>query len=306
MNVAAPSEPVLKWAYRGYVLLFFIYLAAPLAAATAFAFNDSLFPSPPWMGFTLDWFFSDTDPKIGMFHDRRLMRGLQNSLFIGVIVSSLSVAVGTSNAFLFERKVFPGKTLLYILMIIPLVIPGVILGISILVFASSIANQVEDAWGYDWSLLRPGLLLVILGQFSFLTTITTLVIGARLRKFDVAMEEAALNLGASRLRVLATVTLPFLKPALIAALLVGFLVSFENFNTTLMLVGSDAPLTITMYDRIAKVGSTPVLNAVSLFLIVGSGTLALISVIVQREKRAPPAGQSSTVASGATRSGTSG
>ncbi|MEM7025193.1 MAG: ABC transporter permease subunit [Pseudomonadota bacterium] len=289
MNVANPSEPFLMWAYRGYLLLFFLYLAAPLAAASIFAFNDSLFPSPPWQGFTLAWFFGDTEPKIGMFHDRRLMRGLQNSLFIGVIVTSLSVAVGTCNAFLFERKVFPGKSLLYVLMIIPLVIPGVILGISILVFASSIANNVEEAWGFDWSLLRPGLFLVIMGQFSFLTTIATLVIAARLRKFDIAMEEAALNLGASHARVLATVTLPFLKPALIAALLVGFLVSFENFNTTLMLVGSDAPLTITMYDRIAKVGSTPVLNAVSFFLIISSGTLALISVIVQRDKKqAPP------------------
>jgi spermidine/putrescine transport system permease protein len=111
-----------------------------------------------------------------------------------------------------------------------------------------------------------------------------------LRKFDIAMEEAALNLGASRIRVLATITLPYLKPALVAGLLVAFLVSFENFNTTLMLVGADAPLTITMYDRIAKAGSTPVLNAVSFFLIVGSGTLALITVIVQRDKReqAPP------------------
>jgi spermidine/putrescine transport system permease protein len=289
MNVAAPQEPALRWAYQVYMALFFIYLAAPLAAASVFAFNDSLFPTLPWQGFTLDWFFNGSEPKVGMFHDRRLMRGLQNSFLIGVIVAALSVAVGTCNAFLFERKAFPGKTLLYVLMIVPLVIPGVILGISILVFASSVANGVEAAWGYDWGLLRPGLLLVILGQFSFLTTITTLVIAARLRKFDIALEEAALNLGASKPRVLATITLPYLKPALIAALLVGFLVSFENFNTTLMLVGADAPLTITMYDRIAKAGSTPVLNAVSFFLIVGSGTLALISVVVQREKRLPPA-----------------
>ena len=90
----------------------------------------------------------------------------------------------------------------------------------------------------------------ILGQFSFLATITTLVIAARLRKFDIALEEAALNLGAEPRRGCSpTMTLPFLAPALIGAFLVGFLVSFENFNTTLMLVGSDAPLTITMYDR---------------------------------------------------------
>ncbi|HMM63007.1 MAG TPA: ABC transporter permease subunit, partial [Mesorhizobium sp.] len=177
-----------------------------------------------------------------------------------------------------------GKSALYVLMIVPLVIPGVILGISILVFASMIANGLEDTFDLEWDFLRPGIFLVVLGQFSFLVTITSLVIAARLRKFDVALEEAALNLGASRLRVLRTVTLPYLAPALFSAFVVAFLVSFENFNTTLMLVGSDAPLTITMYDRMVKVGSTPVLNAVSVFLMIGSGLLALLSVVVQRGK----------------------
>lgn len=284
MNVAAPQSPLLQWLYRGYMLAFLAYLAAPLLAAGMFAFNDSMFPALPWNGFTLDWFFSSTEPKIGMFHDRRLLRGLENSLYIGVIVSALAVAAGTCNAFLFERKQFPAKNFFYILMIVPLVIPGVILGISILVFASMIANGLEETFGIEWDFLRPGLFLVILGQFSFLTTITSLVIAARLRKFDISLEEAALNLGATRLRVLMTVTLPYLMPALFSAFVVAFLVSFENFNTTLMLVGSDAPLTITMYDRMVKVGSTPVLNAVSFFLMVGSGALALLSVVVQRGK----------------------
>lgn len=284
MNVAAPQTPLLVWTYRAYIVAFFVYLAAPLAAASVFAFNDSLFPALPWRGFTLAWFFNDTEPKLGMFHDRRIMQSLWNSFYIGALVSSLSVFVGTTNAFLFERKEFPGKGALYVLMIIPLVIPGVILGISILVFASTLANGLENATGIDMTPLRPGIFLVVLGQFSFLVTITTLIIAARLRKFDMTLEEAALNLGASRARVLATVTLPFLKPALIASFLLGFLVSFENFNTTLMLVGSDAPLTITMYDRIAKLGATPVLNAVSFVLIVGSGLLALISVLISREK----------------------
>lgn len=285
MNVAAPQTPALRFAYRAYVTLFFLYLAAPLAAACVFAFNASMFPALPWNGFTLDWFFSDKEPMLGLFHDRRLLQGLGNSFYIGIIVSLLSVAVGTSNAFLFERHDFPGKQALYVLMIVPLVIPGVILGISILVFASFIANEARATMDLRINFLRPGLFLVILGQFSFLATITTLVIGARLRKFDTTLEEAALNLGASRLRVLFTVTLPFLRPAMIAAGVVAFLVSFENFNTTLMLVGSDSPLTITMYDRIAKVGSTPVLNAVSVLLIIGSGALALISVLVQREPK---------------------
>lgn len=278
------EKALLRWIYFGYIVVFFVYLAAPLVAAGVFAFNDSLFPTLPWQGFTLDWFFNDSEPKLGVFHDDRLLRGLYYSFWIGLAVSALSVVVGTCNAFLFERKAFRFKNFFYILMIIPLVIPGVILGISILVLASSIVNGVEESWGYELDMLRPGLLLVVLGQFSFITTITSLVIAARLKKFDVEMEEAALNLGASRARVLRTVTLPFLRPALIAAAVVAFLISFENFNTTLFLVGSEAPLTITMYDRMVKVGSTPVLNAVSVVLMIGSATLALISVLVQRDK----------------------
>ena len=68
--------------YRVYVIAFFLFLAAPLVAAGMFAFNDSLFPALPWRGFTLDWFFNDTEPKLGMFHDRRLLRGLYYSFLI--------------------------------------------------------------------------------------------------------------------------------------------------------------------------------------------------------------------------------
>jgi len=276
------QQPLLRQSYRLYMVLFFLFLAAPLVAAGLFAFNDSLFPTLPWRGFTLDWFFNDTEPKLGMFHDRRLLRGLYYSFLIASMVSLLSVFVGTCNAFLFVRHDFPAKNFLYILMVLPLVIPGVILGISILAMASNLANSVEKSYGIDLELLRPGILLVVLGQFSFITTITSLIITARLKKFDASMEEAAFNLGASKRRVLRTIPLPFLRPAMIASAIVAFLVSFENFNTTLFLVGSEAPLTITMYDRMVKVGSTPVLNAVSFFLMLGSALLALISVFVQR------------------------
>ena len=269
--------------YRLYLLAFFIFLAAPLISAGFFAFNDSLFPTLPWRGFTLDWFFNDTDPKLGMFHDRRLLRGLYYSFVIASLVALLSVFIGTCNAFLFVRYSFPAKNFFYILMVLPLIIPGVILGISILVMASNIANGIEKSFDLELEFLRPGLALVVLGQLSFVTTITSLVITARLRKFDYSMEEAAYNLGASKRRVLRTILLPFLRPALIAAGIVAFLVSFENFNTTLFLVGSEAPLTITMYDRMVKVGSTPALNAVSFILILGSALLALLSVIVQKD-----------------------
>ena len=270
--------------FRAYVLAFFVFLAAPLISAGFFAFNDSLFPALPWQGFTLSWFFGETEPKLGMFHDRRLLSGLYYSFIIAVLVALLTVFIGTCNAFLFVRKDFPGKNIFYILMIVPLVIPGVILGISILVLASSAANGLENQFNFELDLLRPGIFLVVLGQISFTTTITSLVIVAKLKKFDITMEEAAFNLGASTTRVMRTITLPFLRSAMIAAGIVAFLVSFENFNTTLFLVGSEAPLTITMFDRMHKVGSTPVLNAVSFFLMIGSGLLALLSILVQRDK----------------------
>jgi spermidine/putrescine transport system permease protein len=206
------------------------------------------------------------------------------SVVVASWVTVLSVMVGTANAFLLERARFRGKSLLSMAMLAPLVIPGVILGISILAFASRLAQFADDVWGLELDFLRPGLPLVVAGQFSYIVSIATLTIAARLKRFDATLEEAAFNLGASRAAVLRTVTLPYLKPALIGAAAIAFLMSFENFNTTLMLVGSDSPLTVTMYDRMVKGGSTPVLNAISLFLIIGSGTLALISVLIQRER----------------------
>jgi spermidine/putrescine transport system permease protein len=109
------------------------------------------------------------------------------------------------------------------------------------------------------------------------------VILARLQKFDLSLEEAALNLGATNWGAIRQVTLPFLMPAIVGAGVVAVLMSFENFNTTLMLVGSDSPLTITMFDKL-KQGSTPVLNAVSLLLIVISAALGLLSLMFQKSK----------------------
>ncbi|MBW4709710.1 ABC transporter permease [Roseobacter sp. YSTF-M11] len=281
MIPSIPQPRVLTAAYAAYVTLFFIFLALPLVVVAVFAFNDSQFPSLPWEGFTWNWFFGSERPMIGVFHERAILKAIGTSVFVAVVVSALSVCVGTTNAFLFNRYRFRGQGALYVLMLLPLVIPGIVLGISILVFSSRVANGVWDGFQIDLEILRPGLWLVVLGQFSFITTIATLVIGARLQKFDRSLEEAALNLGAGRLTAIRTITMPYLAPAMIGAFVVSFLMSFENFNTTLMLVGSDAPLTIAMFDRL-KEGSTPLLNAVSLLLMVGSSCLALVMIAFQK------------------------
>lgn len=284
MIASIPRPAVTQWFYRIYVAVFFIYLALPLTVVCVFAFNNSVFPSLPWEGFTLAWFFGTEAPFIGVFNERSILRAIGTSAVVALWVSALAVFVGTCNAFLFVRHDFQGKGILYMLMLLPLIIPGVILGISILVFFSSVTNTLEDATGMWFDGLRPGLLLVILGQFSFIATFATLVISARLQKFDPSLEEAALNLGASKWGAIRQITLPFLLPAIVASGVVSMLMSFENFNTTLMLVGSDSPLTIAMFDKL-KQGSTPVLNAVSVLLIVISAALGLISLIFQNTKR---------------------
>ncbi len=248
--------------------------AGTWAYVALFAFNNAPYPAPPWRGFTLDWFLGDGAARRGLFADGPMLASLWTSVVVACWVTLLSVLVGTANAFLIERTQFRGKQALSMLMLAPLVIPGVILGISILALASRVANLADDLWGLELEFLRPGLPLVVLGQFAYIASIATLTISARLKRFDITLEEAAYNLGASRFAVLTTITLPYLKPALIGAAAISFLMSFENFNTTLMLVGSDAPLTVMMYGRMRE-GATPVLNAVSLFLMVASAILAL-------------------------------
>jgi spermidine/putrescine transport system permease protein len=280
-----PRSAISRYTTAGFVAAFFVFLFVPLVIVAVFAFNDANYPAPPWRGFTLDWFAGGAAKgRTGLFADGPLLSSIATSVWVAGFVTVLAVAVGTANAFLLERVDFRGKSALSMLMLAPLVIPGVILGISILAFASRLAQFADDAFGLELDFLRPGLTLVVAGQFSYIVSIATLTIAARLKRFDATLEDAAFNLGASRAAVLWTVTLPYLKPALIGAAAISFLMSFENFNTTLMLVGSDPPLTIMMYGRMRE-GASPVLNAVSLFLMAASALIAL--VLLRR-----PAGQS--------------
>ncbi|HSC99571.1 MAG TPA: ABC transporter permease subunit [Casimicrobiaceae bacterium] len=282
MIPSLPRTATTRYATGTYVALFLLFLFVPLAVVAIFAFNNASYPAPPWRGFTLDWFFGGHG-HVGLFTDAPLLRSIVTSLVVATWVTLLSVTVGTANAFLLERARFRGKAAISVLALTPLVIPGVILGISILAFASRVAQFVDDTWGVELDFLRPGLPLVVAGQFSYIVSIATLTIAARLRRFDATLEEAAFNLGASRRAVLTTVTLPYLKPAMIGAAAISFLMSFENFNTTLMLVGSDPPLTIMMYGRMRE-GATPALNAVSLFLMAASALIALL--LMRRARRA--------------------
>jgi len=289
--------------YVLYILAFVVYLYAPLAVTGILSFNDNSIPSFPWKGFTLDWYYNpeyqaggDTSSdasaggigtgasggNMGVFNDVNMLASIKNSFFVAVAVTALCLIVGLSTAFLFERNQFFADRILYFIMIAPLVIPGVILGVSILSYAHSIAVFLREIFGRDLvrpvtNLLRPGLFIVTLGQFAWIATLATMVIGARLRRFPVVQEDAAMDLGASRFRAIFSVTIPYLVPALFSAGIVAFMLSFENFGTTLFLIGADPTLPILFFSRL-RFSVTPEINAVSLVLMAGTIILGIVAL----------------------------
>src|SRR3954469_18531748 len=128
--------------WRLYVAAFYLFLFAPLTTVAVFAFNASVFPSPPWRGFTLEWFIGTgaVFGKPGVLRDGAMLGSIANSFKVALPVALLAGVLGTANAFLLERARFRGKSLLAMMMLWPLVIPGVILGISILAFFSRLAH----------------------------------------------------------------------------------------------------------------------------------------------------------------------
>ncbi len=279
-----PNSPLYKISYRTYIIIFFIFLILPLITIAVLAFNNSDYIALPWKGFTLDWFFANTDQRTGFFADDELIQSIFTSLKTGFFMALLSTIVGTMAALLFEEEKFRFKGLLYFFAIAPLVIPGVILGISILLSSTYVGSYIEKHFGLDIEMLRPSFWLVVLGQFSFGATYVMLLVGARLKKFDRTLEEAALSLKASRLQAIWYITIPFLRPAIIGAFVVAFLISFSNFNTTIFLVGSDPTLPVDLYSRI-KFSSTPVLNAVSFIIVLFITIVAFVNLFISRKNR---------------------
>lgn len=278
-----PNSKTYTIGYRVMIGYYFALMFAPLIVVCILAFNDSIFTSLPWKGFTWDWFIGQGPEKIGFFNDSRNMGGVIISFYTAVCVTVLTVVIGTLAAFLFEQEEFFGKKALYFLLIAPLVVPGVILGISILSFANILGMFIEDHTGIYLKLLAPGFWLVVLGQSTYITPYVTLVVMARLKKFDPTLEEAAYNLGANRLEVIWHITLKFLRPAMIAGGAVAFVLSFDNFNTTLFLVGSQPTMPITLFTQVRD-GSTPVVNAISVLIVAVVCLVAVVNLYMAHRK----------------------
>ena len=259
-----------------YTVVFFLYLLGPLAVMGVSAFNTPQYPQVwPVEGLTLDWFAA-------LFADQDMMTGLKMSLWIGLLVVGISVPIGLAGAIIMTQIQPRVRSLYYLVVVSPVLTPGIIIGISTVVFWRQFTGQTGTRFLYD------GVVLTVLGQASFISAYCMLIILARLQRFDRSQEEAALDLGASYPQVFRHILLPFLKPALASAAVLAFLSSFENYNTTTFAILSDKTLTTVLAGRVRQ-GSTPAISALAVVIVAVTVISAIAYEVYKRRADAAAA-----------------
>jgi len=241
----------------GFSLLFFSFLFGPLIIMVITAFNSSSFPRiTPWECFTTEWFGV-------LFANDRLMSGLANSLVIAVSVVAIAVPIGLAGALALSELGPRLRATLYTVLITPILIPGVVLGISTIVFWGALGRSVGADYG---SFFYNGMFLTLAGQVTFISAYAMLVFLARLQRFDPILTEAALDLGATPGQAFRKILLPFLWPAIGSAAFLTFLASFENYNTTVFTILSGNTFTTALASKVRH-GTDPSLSALAVIII---------------------------------------
>lgn len=270
------SETLRKLVMAGYILLFFTFLFGPLIIMSASAFNASSYPTiTPWEGFTVRWFGALAD-------NDKLMNGLVNSLWIGAGVVALSVPTALAGAIMLMQINERVRPIYYTIVVSPVLVPGVILGISTVIFW----DRFGQVAGLDYETTNNPFFLTILGQSTFISAYCMLVFIARLQRFDKTQEEAALDLGATHVQVFWKVLIPFLRPAILSSVVLAFLTSFENYNTTVFTMVAQGTLT-TELAGLARFGVNPSISALAVVIM----ALTLVGAVAyeikkRREERA--------------------
>ena len=267
------SQTIIKISIGFYILLFFLYLFGPLMVMSVTAFNTPNYPAAyPFEGFTLDWF-------VKLWNHRAMMEGLRNSVIIGLGVVAVSVPVGLAASIIMTQIYHRARGVFYLVTVSPVLTPGVIIGISTVIFWKDMLGLTDWTKAYFYK----GIILAILGQSSFVAAYCLLIIMARLQRFDRAQEEAALDLGASYPQVFWHILLPFLRPALVSAAVIAFLSSFENYNTTTFAILADKTLVTVLAGEVRQ-GTTPVLSALAVIVIGLSLTGAIAYELAKRRE----------------------
>ncbi|AWX98885.1 spermidine/putrescine ABC transporter permease [Marinomonas primoryensis] len=258
------SETIMRFGVRFYIGVFFLYLFTPLIIMGLATFNDSRFPTvSPWKGATLKWFAA-------LAEDGAMWQALWTSVIVAAGVLVVAVPIGICCALFLSTFQGRGKTFLYSLMMSPLLTPGVIVGISTLIFWKGLS-------------VSGGVFLTVVAQTTFIAAYVMLMVLARLQRFDRTLENAALSLGATQWQAFRRILLPYLKPAIISAAAIAFLQSFENYNTTLFVKGYDTTLTVYIASKV-RTGLTPAVNALGLVMISITILLAIVYEVKRRRE----------------------
>jgi spermidine/putrescine transport system permease protein len=238
-----------------YTITVFAFLYLPIVVLILFSFNKDGVGGFPPKHFTLDWYRQ-------LFRDASIWDSFLNSLLVAVAAVVLALTLGLLAALALDRADFPGKSVFRRLVLLPLILPGIITGLSLLMFAV-------------FSGLQLSLVSVFLGHGTALLSVATTELFAGLQKMDRAQEEASLDLGATPWQTFWRITLPNLKLSLIAAGLLIFTLSMDEIAVTFFLIGRDNTLPLEIWARLRR-GITPEINAISTLIFFVSVILILI------------------------------
>ena len=239
-----------------YAAAAYMFLHLPLATLVIFSFNASRFTL--WEGFSLRWYQA-------VFTDPEMADAAWNSVVVAIVSTVISTVAGTLTAYALWKR---GSRLLSGSLYLSLVTPEIVTGISLLAFFQ---------WAFRWLGWHLGLYTVILAHVSFSIAYVAIVVAARLRTFDPALEEAAMDLGATEWRAFWRVTLPALAPGIVAAALLALTISFDDYVITSLVAGVDSTTLPMVIYALARRGANPSINAISALIVVLFGAIILIS-----------------------------
>jgi ABC-type spermidine/putrescine transport system permease subunit II len=256
VEVVAKHARLARFCFGSWAVLVYVFLFAPIVLLVAFSFNANQYGTFPFTGWTLHWYDQ-------VFGDYQIKDALTTTLKVAAEVTLISTVVGTAAAFPLVRSNLPFRNGVRIGMTLPIMIPGLLIGVSLLVLMTSV---------FHFSLSPQ---TAVIGQAVYTTPFVVLLVAARLQGFDPSLERAASDLGANTLNRLRHVVLPLIMPAIFAGALFAFTLSLDEFIITLFLIGAHNTLPIYIYTQV-KFGITPEVNALASLLLAGS--LVLIAV----------------------------
>ena len=244
-----------------HALAVFAFLYLPIVTLMVYSFNGPGVGGFPPRNLTLDWY------RV-LFADDAIWTSVGNSLLVAFAAMAIALLFGIPAALALDRSHFPGKALFRRLVLLPLILPGIITGLSLLML-------------FREADLRLGLLTIVLGHGTALISVATTEVFAGLQKLDRAQEEASLDLGANYLETFWHVTLPNLRLSIIGAALLIFTLSMDEIAVSFFLIGRDNTLPLEIWGRLRR-GITPEINAISTIIFLFS----LIAIVVWYRLRA--------------------